>query len=212
MTTPQQPHGPLRSFGRLKARPLKARQAALFDSLLPRVAIPADGAVAVSGPTWLEIGFGETHTFRDQARQLLDVSRTEFPGALGAEIVERRVGLRAGMTMRGRQDDSIGSNPGALGDERAGAGHNRLVQTDEIAGDEGRLGAVDLKHHRLGVEIGGHPGGNLHAIGVAHHAAERRRDDHLGAAHAQFSPVHRPGDVREENEQTESESPCGKRG
>jgi len=40
MTTPQQPHGPLRSFGRIKARPIKARQAALFDSLLPSISLP----------------------------------------------------------------------------------------------------------------------------------------------------------------------------
>jgi tRNA (guanine-N7-)-methyltransferase len=58
MTTPQQPHGPLRSFGRLKARPLKARQAALFDTLLPSVALPPAGPVPITGETWLEIGFG----------------------------------------------------------------------------------------------------------------------------------------------------------
>jgi tRNA (guanine-N7-)-methyltransferase len=58
MTTPQHPHGPLRSFGRLKARPLKARQAALFDTLMPSVAVAASGPVMASGETWLEIGFG----------------------------------------------------------------------------------------------------------------------------------------------------------
>ncbi len=35
----QQPHGPLRSFGRLKSRPIKPRQAELLDTLLPRLAI-----------------------------------------------------------------------------------------------------------------------------------------------------------------------------
>ena len=32
--------GPLRSFGRIKSRTLKPRQAALFDSLLPAIALP----------------------------------------------------------------------------------------------------------------------------------------------------------------------------
>ncbi len=64
MTTPQQPHGPLRSFGRLKARPLKARQAALFDSLMPIVAIPEQGPLTLAAlkpdatQLWIEIGFG----------------------------------------------------------------------------------------------------------------------------------------------------------
>jgi len=29
------PNGPLRSFGRIKSRPIKAKQAALFDTLMP---------------------------------------------------------------------------------------------------------------------------------------------------------------------------------
>ena len=33
----QQPHGPLRSFGRIKGRPVKPRQAALVETLLPRL-------------------------------------------------------------------------------------------------------------------------------------------------------------------------------
>jgi len=78
MTTPQQPGGPLRSFGRLKARPLKARQAALFDSLLPKVAISPEGPVAVSGETWLEIGFGGGEHLAAQAGRYPDVA---FVGA-----------------------------------------------------------------------------------------------------------------------------------
>ena len=38
--TPQQPHGALRSYGRVKARVLKARQAALLDTVAPEVDIP----------------------------------------------------------------------------------------------------------------------------------------------------------------------------
>lgn len=53
----------MRSFGRIKSRPIKPRQAALMDSLLPQIRCPSDafdprslqpGAQAV----WLEIGFG----------------------------------------------------------------------------------------------------------------------------------------------------------
>ena len=50
-------HPLLRSFGRLKSRPIKPRQAALMETLLPRVRIP-EGPYAVAGETWLEIGFG----------------------------------------------------------------------------------------------------------------------------------------------------------
>lgn len=58
--------GPLRSFGRIKSRALKPRQAALFDTLLPTVAVPdplagpIDPAALMPGAeqVWLEIGFG----------------------------------------------------------------------------------------------------------------------------------------------------------
>jgi len=55
----QQPHGPLRSYGRLKSRAIKPRQAELMDSLYPTLAVdPIVGPVAVAGSTWVEIGFG----------------------------------------------------------------------------------------------------------------------------------------------------------
>jgi len=60
----QQPHGPLRSFGRIKARPIKSRQASLLQSLLPTIALdlsrPVDFVTLKSDATevWLEIGFG----------------------------------------------------------------------------------------------------------------------------------------------------------
>jgi tRNA (guanine-N7-)-methyltransferase len=40
-------HHPLRSYGRIKARTLKPRQAALMDTLLPHLALPAEGAIDV---------------------------------------------------------------------------------------------------------------------------------------------------------------------
>src|ERR1700761_6342171 len=61
---PQQPHGPLRSFGRIKSRPIKPRQAGLLDSLLPQIALDVSAPItpATLKPdateTWLEIGFG----------------------------------------------------------------------------------------------------------------------------------------------------------
>lgn len=73
-------HRPIRSFGRIKARTLKPRQAALMDTLLPHLALPAEGAIELEAlfapdaepglaphanpkpPPWdrlvLEIGFG----------------------------------------------------------------------------------------------------------------------------------------------------------
>jgi tRNA (guanine-N7-)-methyltransferase len=61
---PQQPYGPLRSFGRIKARPIKARQASLLESLMPRIALDLSQPIVLSAlkpdaaETWLEIGFG----------------------------------------------------------------------------------------------------------------------------------------------------------
>ena len=56
-------HPPLRSFGRLKSRPIKPRQAALMETRLPGLRIPpgpVDPAALRPGAreTWLEIGFG----------------------------------------------------------------------------------------------------------------------------------------------------------
>jgi tRNA (guanine-N7-)-methyltransferase len=56
-------HPPLRTFGRIKSRPIKARQAALLETLLPAIRPPAgpfDPRALMPGATevWLEIGFG----------------------------------------------------------------------------------------------------------------------------------------------------------
>ena len=64
---------PLRSFGRLKSRPIKPRQAALMESLLPRIASPAepfDPRTLVPGAceAWLEIGFGGGEHLAGQAQ------------------------------------------------------------------------------------------------------------------------------------------------
>ena len=70
--TPQQPHGALRSYGRVKARVLKARQAALLDTVAPGVDIP-DGPFDPrdlkpdAREAWLEIGFGGGEHMAGQA-------------------------------------------------------------------------------------------------------------------------------------------------
>ena len=69
------PRGPLRSFGRLKARPLTARQQGLIDALLPAIAIrehpdgPMDPQVLMPGATSVvfEIGFGGGEHLAGQA-------------------------------------------------------------------------------------------------------------------------------------------------
>ena len=57
-------HRPLRTFGRIKARTLKPRQAGLMETLLPHLAVSEEGAIdpadltPAQGPLILEIGFG----------------------------------------------------------------------------------------------------------------------------------------------------------
>lgn len=71
-------HPPLRSYGRLKARPIKPRQAALVEARLPGLRIP-EGPVSPSAlmpsarETWLEIGFGGGEHMAAQAARAPDV-------------------------------------------------------------------------------------------------------------------------------------------
>ena len=71
------PHGPIRSYGRIKSRPIKPLQAGLLDTLLPRIAVPPGpfdpralrpGAAEV----WLEIGFGGGEHLAQQAARRPD--------------------------------------------------------------------------------------------------------------------------------------------
>jgi tRNA (guanine-N7-)-methyltransferase len=63
MSDGEPPHPAMRSYGRVKARPIKPRQEALLERLLPKLAIP-EGAISAGdlaawgGETWFEIGFG----------------------------------------------------------------------------------------------------------------------------------------------------------
>jgi len=94
MLRPQTAHGPLRSYGRVQSRPVKAAQKALFDTLLPRLSLPdpavgpIDPAVVEPGmtETWLEIGFGGGEHLAAQARRAPNIL------LLGAEPFVNGVG------------------------------------------------------------------------------------------------------------------------
>jgi tRNA (guanine-N7-)-methyltransferase len=70
---PDEHHAPLRTYGRIKARPIKPRQAALFETLLPKIRVPAEPFAPrdlMPGATeaWLEIGFGGGEHLAAQAQ------------------------------------------------------------------------------------------------------------------------------------------------
>jgi tRNA (guanine-N7-)-methyltransferase len=72
------PHPPLRTFGRIRSRAIKPRQAALMTSLLPSIAVP-EGAfdpqalMPTAQDVWLEIGFGGGEHMAAQAARRPDV-------------------------------------------------------------------------------------------------------------------------------------------
>jgi tRNA (guanine-N7-)-methyltransferase len=76
---PQQAHGPLRSYGRIKSRPIKPRQAELLDTLLPSLRLDVGAPVVPTDlmpgacEAWLEIGFGGGEHLAEQAVRHPDV-------------------------------------------------------------------------------------------------------------------------------------------
>src|SRR5579871_2435743 len=69
---------PLRSFGRVKARPLKPRQARLLETLAPRLALPQrrfdpHELAPEAREVWLEVGFGAGEHLVGQATLHPDV-------------------------------------------------------------------------------------------------------------------------------------------
>jgi tRNA (guanine-N7-)-methyltransferase len=71
-------HPPLRSFGRIKSRVIKPRQAALMETLLPSLRVPAEAfdprtLKADAAEVWLEIGFGGGEHLAAQAARAPDV-------------------------------------------------------------------------------------------------------------------------------------------
>jgi tRNA (guanine-N7-)-methyltransferase len=76
------PHPPLRSYGRLKTRTIKPRQAALMETLLPRLRPPTGPfdpralkpeAAKDWAEVWLEIGFGGGEHMAAQAGRRPDL-------------------------------------------------------------------------------------------------------------------------------------------
>ena len=69
---------PLRTYGRIKTRTLKPRQAGLIDALLPRLGVPEGpfdprGLKPDAAEVWLEIGFGGGEHLAAQAARRPDV-------------------------------------------------------------------------------------------------------------------------------------------
>lgn len=79
MTLGQRPHGPLRSYGRIKARQIKARQADLLATRLPDLSLDPSAPIDPkalkpdAAETWLEIGFGAGEHMAAQAARRPDV-------------------------------------------------------------------------------------------------------------------------------------------
>ncbi len=78
------PHPPLRTFGRVRSRVIKPRQAALMTSLLPEVSVPEGPfdprtLAPDAAEIWLEIGFGGGEHMAAQAARRPDIL------SLGAE-------------------------------------------------------------------------------------------------------------------------------
>ena len=73
------PHPALRTYGRIKARPIKPRQAGLIETLLPKIALDPGGPIDAkalkpdAAETWLEIGFGGGEHMAAQASRRPDV-------------------------------------------------------------------------------------------------------------------------------------------
>ncbi|MHB8529950.1 MAG: tRNA (guanosine(46)-N7)-methyltransferase TrmB [Caulobacteraceae bacterium] len=68
----------LRTYGRIRGRPIKPRRVALLTSLLPRVLIPSGpfdprAFAPLAGEAWLEIGFGGGEHLTGQAAARPDV-------------------------------------------------------------------------------------------------------------------------------------------
>ena len=67
----------MRTYGRIKARPIKPRQAALLESLAPAIAIPEGPfdprALKTAAEVWLEIGFGGGEHMAGQAARRPEV-------------------------------------------------------------------------------------------------------------------------------------------
>ena len=79
MTLGQKPHGPLRSYGRIKSRQIKARSADLLATRLPELSLDLSAPIDPmalkpdAAEVWLEIGFGGGEHMAAQAQAHPDV-------------------------------------------------------------------------------------------------------------------------------------------
>ena len=77
--TPQKPYGALRTYGRIKARPIKARQMGLMDARLPGLTLDVSAPIDPialkpdAAEVWLEIGFGGGEHMAAQAARRPDL-------------------------------------------------------------------------------------------------------------------------------------------
>ena len=88
-------HPLLRSYGRIKSRPIKPRQAALVETLLPQIRAPQapfDPADLMPGAeeVWLEIGFGGGEHMASQAARAVPERRGQRGAPRGRARPEER--------------------------------------------------------------------------------------------------------------------------
>ena len=150
----------MRSFGRIRSRTLKPRQAALFDTLLPTIALPDPEAGPIdpqalmpgAAEVWIEIGFGGGEHLAEQARRHPDalmIGCEPFLNGVGSalrhveEMGLKNVRLHAGdarAVMEALPDASLDRVMILFPDPWPKARHNkrRLVQ-DETTAEIARL-------------------------------------------------------------------------
>jgi tRNA (guanine-N7-)-methyltransferase len=147
------PHPPVRSFGRTKSRAIKPRQAALMDSLLPRIALaPAAGPILPRAlapdaeEVWLEIGFGGgEHLAAQAARRPQVLVMGAEPFLNGAASALRHIDAAGLDNVRlhvGDARDLLGALPDAAVDRvfvlfpdpwpKARHHKRRLIQTETV--------------------------------------------------------------------------------
>lgn len=157
--TPPPTWGPLRSFGRIRSRTLKPRQAALFDTLLPKIALPdlsapldLEALMPGHAEAWLEIGFGGGEHLAEQAArhpQALMIGCEPFLNGVGSALrhVEER-GLTNVRIHAGDAREVLAALPDASLDQvmilfpdpwPKGRHHKRRLVQDETAREFARV-------------------------------------------------------------------------
>jgi tRNA (guanine-N7-)-methyltransferase len=149
----QREGGPIRSFGRIKGRPIREQQAGRMDTLLPSIALdpsaPINPLALMPGAAeaWLEIGFGGGEHMAAQAAQRPDaVVMGAEPFMNGAASALRHIdqqGLKNVRLLVGDARDLMAALPDASLDRvfimfpdpwpKARHHKRRLIQTETVA-------------------------------------------------------------------------------